>query len=174
MMMKMLAAGGLTPFVDEIRQADKDNPKGYYEYEKVKDLAKEASWLADAQGKVIKIISYLLPHLPDHLNYKIIFMRRDTEEILASQQKMLTRRGEPTGQISDEIMAAKFSIHLRKIKKQLVQRTNIAALYINYAETINTPAEQSQKVNDFLSGTLNVEKMAKVVDKGLYRQQKPK
>ena len=41
MMMKMLEAGGLAPMTDSIREADIDNPKGYYEYERVKDLENE-------------------------------------------------------------------------------------------------------------------------------------
>jgi len=170
MMMKMLEAGGLSPFIDEIRQADKDNPKGYYEYEKVKDLATDVSWLPEAKGKVLKIISYLLPHLPTELNYKIIFMERLATEILASQQKMLSRRGEPAGDTSDEVMAAKFSIHLRKIKRLIDQQENITAIYLNYAETIKKPREQAEKINAFLGPDLDTTAMAKVVDKNLYRQ----
>ena len=170
MMMKMLEAGGMAPFIDEIRQADKDNPKGYYEYEKVKDLAKDSSWLPEAKGKVIKIISYLLPHLPEDLDYKIIFMRRNTEEILASQQKMLARSGKPPGAVSDAVMAAKFSIHLRKIQKYIAQHKNISVLYLNYAETITDPAKQATKINFFFDGALDTTKMTAVVDKNLYRQ----
>ena len=96
MAMKMLEAAGLSMVVDGLREADEDNPKGYFELERVKDLANETdwSWLDSARGKAIKIISYLLKELPDTHNYKVIFMRRDLNEVLASQAKMLDRRGE--------------------------------------------------------------------------------
>ena len=37
MMMGMLEAGGLELVVDGIRAADEDNPRGYYEFERVKE-----------------------------------------------------------------------------------------------------------------------------------------
>jgi hypothetical protein len=60
MMMKMLAAGGLEPLTDNIRAADEDNPKGYYEFERVKQIEKDRDWLEDARGRVVKLISALL------------------------------------------------------------------------------------------------------------------
>ena len=94
MMMKMLDQAGLELVTDRLRQADEDNPKGYFEYEPVKQLARSAdrTWLDDARGKGVKIISTLLRELPAHYNYKVVFMRRDLSEILASQAKMLARR----------------------------------------------------------------------------------
>ena len=91
MMMGMLEAGGLELVVDGIRAADEDNPRGYYELERVKDLAKaeDKSWLITLQGKGVKVISLLLQHLPEAYNYKIIFMRRSIAEVLDSQSKML-------------------------------------------------------------------------------------
>src|SRR6185369_5935200 len=101
MMMSMLVAGGIKAMTDSIRTADEDNPKGYFELEKVKELEKDHLWLSDAAGKAIKIISALLKHLPREYPYKTIFMRREMKEILASQRQMLIRRGEATDTISD-------------------------------------------------------------------------
>ncbi len=95
MMMKMLAAGGMEIFTDHRRAPDADNPKGYFECDRVKDLAADASWLEAARGRAIKIVSHLLPHVPDELACEIIFMRRDPREILASQNTMLARSGRP-------------------------------------------------------------------------------
>ena len=169
MMMKMLAAGGLPIFHDGLRQADADNPKGYYESQRVKDLACDASWLAEAAGQGIKIISSLLTYLPNGLNYKILFMRRDMEEVLSSQKTMLQHAGLPPSPVSDAVMAAKFSLHLRKITRLLEQR-GIACLDVPYARVIAQAAEQAAKVNDFLGGGLDVRKMIEVVDTTLYRQ----
>lgn len=169
MMMKMLEAGGLPIYQDGLRQADADNPKGYYEAEKVKDLAEDASWLPAAAGHGIKIISSLLTCLPPDLRYKIIFMRREMPEVLASQQTMLLRSGHHQSQVSDEVMSAKFSIHLRKIGKFLEER-GIEVLEVTYGEVLTDPASQAARVSSFLGGFLDETKMIQVVDNALYRQ----
>ncbi len=170
MMMKILKAGGMKILTDEIRTADEDNPKGYYELERVKQLEHDQAWLEDAGGKAVKIIAALLKHLPSDYTYRVVFMRRRLEEILASQKKMLVRRGEPTDTISDEKMAELFRQHLKRIETWLDERLNIKVLYVNYNEVIEKPVEHAQRINQFLGNTLNVENMAGVVDKALYRQ----
>ena len=95
MMMKMLEAGGIPPVTDELRTADEDNPKGYYEFERVKAMDQgDTSWVVGARGKVVKVISALLKHLPPGEQYRVVFVRRNMPEILASQRKMLIHRGE--------------------------------------------------------------------------------
>ena len=170
MMMKILKAGGMKILTDEIRTADEDNPKGYYEFERVKQLEHDQAWLEDAGGKAVKIIAALLKHLPSDYTYRVVFMRRRLEEILASQKKMLVRRGEPTDTISDEKMAELFRQHLKRIETWLDERPNIKVLYVNYNEVIEKPVEHAQRINQFLGNTLNVENMTGVVDKALYRQ----
>lgn len=172
MMMKMLVAGGLEVLTDNIRTADEDNPKGYYELEKVKDLSKDNSWVGDAQGKVIKVISFLLKQLPKEYSYKIIFMRRKMEEILASQRQMLIRRGERTDAVSDEKMAALFEKHIVDIEAWLKTQPNLEVIYISYNDTLSNSAENIGRINQLLGGSLNTKEMAEVVDKALYRQQR--
>src|ERR1700742_3020455 len=121
MMMKMLAAGGVPVMTDEIRTADEDNPKGYFELEKVKELAKDHAWLEGAKGKSVKIISALLKHLPAQYTYNVIFIRRRIEEVLASQKQMLIRRGEPTDTVSDQKMADIFQRHVKDVESWLAQ-----------------------------------------------------
>ena len=169
MMMKMLELGGLPVYQDGRREADADNPKGYYEAERVKDLARDASWLGEASGQAIKIISSLLTYLPSDLTYKIIFMRREMNEVLTSQKTMLERSGLPSDTVDDEVMAAKFSIHLRKVAKFLDQK-GLDLLEVNYAEVIADPVRQAARINRFLGDRLDPEEMARAVDKGLYRQ----
>jgi len=169
MMMKMLDAGGLPPLIDNIRVADEDNPKGYYEFERVKQLQTDKAWLPDAYGKVVKIISMLLQHLPDNHSYKVIFMLRNIDEILASQRKMLARRGEQP-KIPDDKMAEMYKNHLEKLKKQLNDKNNFDVLYVKYNEILESPEEHCIQVNSFLGGILNQQKMLTVIDKNLYRQ----
>jgi hypothetical protein len=170
MMMSMLAAGGIEPMTDSLRVADEDNPRGYLEFEKVKSLASDSSWLADAGGKAVKVISSLLKHLPEGHSYKVIFMRRRMKEVLASQKQMLARRGEQAGGISDERLAESFSRHLKDVEEWLTGRENVEVLYVDYNELLEIPEALIRTVNDFLGGGLSARAMASVIDKSLYRQ----
>ena len=174
MMMKMLDSGGMELVIDGIRKPDDDNPKGYYEFERVKKLKEDKEWVKDAVGKGVKVISALLPELPLSYKYKIIFMRRRMEEILASQKKMLIRRGEPTDTVPDEVMAKEFEKHLQKIEKWLAEQPNMDVLYVTYHEVVADPVSHIKKVNEFLGDVLDEEKMLEAVDQNLYRNRATK
>ena len=171
MMMRMLEAGGIPPLTDELREADKDNPKGYYEFERVKKLDEgDTDWVEEAQGKSVKVISALLKHLPPGYTYKMIFMRRKMEEILSSQRQMLVRRGEPTDSVSDEELMELFRKHLAQIQAWIDSQPNVEVIYVSYNDVMEAPLEQAQRINHFLGDTLDVESMVSVVDQALYRQ----
>lgn len=172
MMMKMLEAGGLAPVTDNIRTADEDNPKGYYELEKVKELKNDRSWMPEAKGKVVKVISALLQDLPNDHKYRVVFMQRTMGEILASQKQMLVRRGQPTDKVPDEKMAAMFEKHLEKIREWLAAQPNMEVLYIKYNDILASPAESVAKLNAFFDNALDAEAMQTVVDNQLYRQRR--
>jgi hypothetical protein len=172
MMMKMLEAGGMRPLTDNIRTADEDNPKGYYEFERVKQLETDQAWLEDARGHYVKIISMLLRHLPANYRYRVIFMRRTMEEILASQRKMLIRRGESPDKVPDEKMARMFEKHLAKTEQWLAEQPNIEVLYVNYNDVVKHAAPHVDAINEFLRGGLDTASMLAVVDTELYRQRR--
>jgi len=170
MMMKMLEAGGLTVMTDAIRKADIDNPKGYYEYERVKNLEKETdkSYVREARGKVLKVISFLLKDLPDDNYYRVIFMRRHLDEVIASQNKMLDRRGENA--IEDrETMAEAYRNHLAAVKILVRKRPNLEMLEFRYDEAVKDPKVAARAVNAFLGGKLDESAMSAVIDGELYR-----
>jgi hypothetical protein len=171
MAMKMLDAGGVPTLADGIRIADEDNPEGYYELERVKDLDKngDTAWLREARGKAVKIISFLLTYLPDTFEYRVIFMDRDLDEVLASQQKMLVRRGEAKGTSQDTHMRQVYQEHLAKVDRFLTARTCFATLRLGYRNVIDNPAVEARRIDEFLGGRLNVERMAAVADRRLYR-----
>ena len=169
MMMQMLRAGGLTCLTDELREADISNPKGYFEFEKVKGLRADNSWLPEAKGKVIKIISHLLACLPPELNYKIIFMERDLDEVLASQRKMLVNQGQGEENLSDERLGQIFAQQLRQVKKMLADR-QISTLFLGYKDVLEDPVEISTQLQAFLGNNLDQQAMRDVVDHNLYRQ----
>ena len=172
MMMKMLEAGGLTPLTDNRRVADEDNPKGYYEDERIKRLAKDASWLGEARGKVVKVVSPLLKHLRGEFRYRIVFVRRDMAEVLASQRQMLVRRNQPTDAVSDDQMTAAYGKHLAGIEAWLGEQPNIDVLYVTYKDVVAAPAEHAERINQFLGRRLDTASMVAAVDRTLYRQQR--
>ena len=170
MMMKALEAGGLAIVTDAQRVADEDNPKGYYEMERVKQMDKgDTAWVADAQGKVVKVISALLEHLPAGYQYRVVFMQRALPEVLASQKKMLERRGEPTDRVSDEEMTRLFTKHLQKVELWLRAQPNFQVLTVDYNRMLADPMPYVRQINQFLGETLDEQRMAEVVDPSLYR-----
>lgn len=172
MMMRMLAAGGMPICTDNIRKANEDNPNGYFELEKIKQLEADAAWLRQEKGKSVKAISALLPLLPKDIFYYVIFMRRNMAEILASQKKMLQRRGVTDDDIPDHVMAAKYEAYLAATFQWIEKQAHIKALYIHYHEVISNPWREARRVNDFLQDRLDVAGMAEAVDPNLYRQRK--
>jgi hypothetical protein len=174
MAMKMLEAGGMSLVTDGIRTANEDNPKGYFEFEPVKELdkQKDKSWLGQARGKVIKIISFLLKDLPSTNNYKILFINRNLYEVVASQNKMLVRRGESTD-MNDARALEVFEEHLSRVRSLLEHRSDFEVLEIHYTKVLENPLEQARRIDRFLDGRLDTEKMAGAVDESLYRNRRP-
>ena len=170
MMMKMLEAGGLPVLSDGQRTADTDNPEGYYEFERVKQMDKgDNGWLGEAEGKVVKVISALLEHLPPGYHYRVVFMQRAMPEVLASQRKMLQRRGEPTDRVSDEELTRLFTKHVQMVETWLRAQPNFQVLYVDYNRMLADPLPYVRQVNQFLEGRLDEQRMAEVVDPALYR-----
>lgn len=167
LMMQMLAAGGYEIVTDKIRVADTDNPHGYCEFERVKQLKQDSSWLPEIRGKVVKMISQLLYDLPPTEQYRVVFMERDLDEVLSSQEKMLIRLGKPTAP-RDKIRAA-FISHLAKFNDWLDRQPNFAVLRMPYADLMDDPVTGAQQVNEFLGGSGNVDAMITAVDPKLYR-----
>jgi hypothetical protein len=173
MMMKMLAAGGQEILTDNLREADANNPKGYYEFERVKDMKDgDLAWLPDARGKVVKIVTGLITFLPAEYSYKVIFMQRDLTEILSSQKKMLGRLGKGDDNIPDDQMAKIYEAHLKQVRAWLFKQPNMEVLYVNYNTMVADPVESLRKVNGLLGDDMDVSAMAAVVDKELYRERK--
>lgn len=170
MAMKMLDAGGIPLVTDEVRLPDEDNPRGYFELESVKGLGEQddKSWLAEARGRAIKIISHLLRELPDHHAYRVMFMNRRIQEVIRSQNRMLTRRGEELSG-DDQNVTSLFEQHLRLIQLWLRKQQNFSVLDLHYSEVVNDPLGGAAQIAGFLKTDLDQQRMASVVDPGLYR-----
>jgi hypothetical protein len=170
LMMQMLDNGGLAVVTDQIRTADTDNPKGYYEYEQVKAIKRDASWLPATRGKAFKMVSQLLYDLPANETYRIIFMERDLEETLLSQEKMLMRLGRTPA--PRDAMKKAYEQHLERLREWLPQQRHMTVLRVSYNELIEQSRAQAERVRLFLGGAVNVEAMVQTVDPSLYRNRK--
>jgi len=165
LMMQMLQAGGVEILSDHKREADRSNPKGYLELEAVKKLGKDNSCLNAETGKAVKVISHLLKFIPRNQKYKVIFMNRDINEVIKSQQKML---GDFEKKYPKVLMKA-FDKEARSMKKWALDQEYIDFLDLNYADIINNPSREVDKIINFLNAPLKREKMIAVVDPSLYR-----
>lgn len=169
LMMQMLEAGGVPPLTDAAREADEDNPRGYYELEAVKTTARDPSWLVAAGGKAVKMIHALLRTLPDDRDYRVVFMRRDLGEIVASQQKMLDRHKRAGGGLDAETLRAAYEQDLNRVLTRTGKRKNIELIQVSYNELLTDPRKQAERLAATLGGDLDINAMAAVVDSSLYR-----
>jgi hypothetical protein len=170
LMMQMLDNGGVEVVTDNLRAADTDNPKGYYEYEQVKKVRQDASWLPRTRGKAFKMVSQLLYDLPAGETYRVIFMDRDLDEMLSSQEKMLARLGRPAA--PREEMKRAYAQHLERLHAWLGRQANFAVVRVSYNDLLDRPREQAERVREFLGGGVDVAGMVRTVDPSLYRNRK--
>ena len=172
LMMQALEAGGIPVLTDDIRKSDEDNPKGYYEFQPVKKTKTDPSWVAGAVGKAVKMVYQLLYDLPKDYEYRVIFMRRNMDEVLASQRIMLKRTGQEGAKASDEKLADLFNRDMEKVYRWVENQDNFSMVSINYNEMVKSPLPECLRVNEFLGAGLDVDKMASVVNRSLYRNRR--
>ena len=169
--MQMLRAGGMPILADDARAADADNPAGYLEYAPVARTVRDASWIASAPGKAVKVIYALVRHLPPAYSYRVLWMRRDLREMIASQQAMLARSGaEPEDGLSRERLAEVFAQHVAETQAWIAQQPSFRLLALDYAAVIGDPQRAAYEIDAFLGGGLDCVRMAAAVTPALYRQ----
>ena len=177
MTMKMLEAGGVPIVTDGKRTTDESNPKGYFEFEPVMRLHEDPDkpWLVEARSKAVKIISFLLASLPETHNYKVIFMHRDLHEVMASQSKMLEKRGESQGadaDADDDALLTSCQKDVEKTKRLLARRSCFDVLDVDYKAVLDNTAGAAARIAAFVGGGRDVGAMAAVVDQRLYRNRR--
>jgi len=169
LMMQMLQAGGMQVLSDGERKADTDNPKGYLEWERVKQLPKDPGLIAEAEGKVVKVISELLLSIPDGHEYRIIFMQRPLPEVMKSQDEMLRRRGTYESIADTSPIEQAFQRHLVDVNKWLAAKPNVKVLRVHYHRVLREARAVAEEVAQFLATSLGVAAMEQAVDRNLYR-----
>jgi hypothetical protein len=169
LMMQMLAAGGMPILSDGERQADADNPRGYLEWERIKQLPKDPACIDEAEGKAVKVISRLLPSLPYGHEYRIIFMQRPLAEVLASQEVMLRHRGTAKPGANPSVMAAAYESHLREVQAWLDSKPYAKSLRVPYHDVLHDAEDVGRKLIQFLEIALDLDAMTRQIDATLYR-----
>ncbi len=172
LMMQMLAAGGVPILSDGERRADVDNPRGYLEWERIKQLPKNSACIEEAEGKAVKVISQLLLSLPAGHDYRVIFMQRPLPEVMASQDEMLRRRGTFNPSEDNSVVARAFQDHLSDVYAWLNGKPHVKASRLQYHSVLNEPKKAAETVAAFLELPLDIEAMTRQVDGTLYRQRK--
>jgi predicted AlkP superfamily phosphohydrolase/phosphomutase/tetratricopeptide (TPR) repeat protein len=170
MMMQMLHAGGLPVLVDDHRPADESNQRGYFEHARAKQLARDASWLAGSNGKAVKIVAQLVPHLPTEHRYRLIMMHRPLEEIVNSQKKMLQRLGRDGATITDWALMHTYQrqvTHVRALLAHLRRRGVLDVLDVKYHDALQNPASVAAAVAEFLDCDFDSTRAAAAVDSTL-------
>ncbi len=169
LMMQMLNAGGLPVLSDGERKADTDNPRGYLEWERIKQLPKDPSLIAEAEGKVVKVISQLILSLPADYEYRVVFMQRPLPEVLKSQDEMLRRRGTSDSITDTSAIEEAFQRHLIEVNKWLAGKANVQVSRVHYHRVLREPKAVAEEIAAFLQVPLDIEAMVRQVDGSLYR-----
>lgn len=169
LMMQMLSAGGLPALTDNQRTPDEDNPRGYLEFEAVKKTKQDPTWLNDATGKVVKMVHLLLMDLPSSHQYRVVFMRRLLDEILASQQKMLQRSGKTGSALPKDQLAKIYQTQVATVLGFVARNPNFKLIEVNYNHLLADPKGEIVKINAFMDRSLDEAKMLLAIDPSLYR-----
>ena len=170
MMMQMLAAGGVTIMTDHQRVADEDNAEGYYELEAVKRTRHDDGWLRDAPGKAVKVIYRLLEDLPTTYQYRILFMLRPLGQVVASQLRMLERRGTQGADVSADQLEKIFAREIERVQSWLATQDNCDWISVQYTEVLADAPRESERICQFLALPLDAAAMAARVNRQLHHQ----
>ncbi len=164
LMMQILNKSELDIFSDGIRQKDISNPEGYYELEAVKGIVRDNSFLKNALGKVVKIVAPLPIYMDKSLSYRVIFMRREIDEVLKSQEKMLNK-----DQVSErEKFRTIYEMHLKKTYS-FFYANNISFIDIQHKALLYDSENEIMKIKEFLNLKSPVQDLVSAIKLELHR-----
>lgn len=164
LMVQMLYLGDMRVAFDNSRLADENNPCGYFELARGKIINRLIDGAFDIEsykGYIIKVTAYGLKFLPES-NYRIVYMRRNIDEVLKSMHKM----GANIDSEKDRMLFKKldrFSLEL------MHSRDDMEYITVKHRDLIGNPRKEMEKVRHFLGEPLAVDAAVKAVDTSLYR-----
>src|ERR1019366_2077579 len=130
---------------------------------------KDPSLIAEAEGKVVKVISQLILSLPAGHEYRILFMQRPLPEVLKSQEEMLRRRGNSDSNADTSPIEEAFQRRLIEVNKWLAGKANVQVSRVHYHRVLREPKVVAKEIAAFLRVPLDIEAMVRQVDGSLYR-----
>ena len=169
LMMQLLQAGGIPLVCDDKRAADNFNPRGYFEYEAVKGLATDNSWVEQGQGKALKVLYHLLKALPETLRYKVIFMQRPLNEVMQSQDRMLAGLGREDIAPANADLAMTFAQQTDDVLRWAEKQEHMELWQCDYPQLIENPTHTLQELAHFLGTELPLETLKQSIEPNLYR-----
>ena len=92
----------------------------------------------------------LLPAMPAQHHYKVIFMLRPIEEVVASQRAMTSRLGNKGAELDPEQLERGLRAHREEIRKWASAAPHIEWLEIDYPSLVDAPAPAIAKIVKFL------------------------
>lgn len=167
LMMQLFKAANVDIATDAIRTEDDNNPKGYYELEAVKGIVKNNAFLKDLDGKTIKIVAPLVTFIDLSLEYRVVFMIRDLDEVVQSQEKMVGK----DQQDQKEKFKTMYAMHIEK-SRQFLNSHNIPFIEIQHRELLQNPELSLKRLIDFCGWETPLEELKSVIDHSLYRNRK--
>jgi hypothetical protein len=167
LMMQLFNAANASIATDSIRVEDENNPKGYYELEAVKGIVKNNSFLKELNGKTIKIVAPLVTFIDLSLQYRVVFMLRDLDEVVQSQEKMVGK----DQQDQKEKFKSMYALHIEK-SRQFLLTHSIPFIEIQYKELLQNPETCLQGLIDFCGWETPMVELKSVIDDSLYRNRK--
>ncbi|MGE5365166.1 MAG: sulfotransferase family protein [Bacteroidota bacterium] len=170
LMMQILEASGYEILTDGLRKADENNLNGYFEYEKVKSLGKDNSWMAGAEGKTVKIIAQLLPYIPEGFEYRIFFMERNLDEIVSSQSRMLGRLNKKISLVDNNMLKSVFEKQADAVIKQMAERTNASLLRVSFNGLMNNNETEIEALERFSEGKISRGAVTRIINPDHYRE----
>jgi tetratricopeptide (TPR) repeat protein/arylsulfatase A-like enzyme len=184
LMMQILEAAGVPPFTDNKRQADESNRKGYYEHGKVASLLSDSDkfWIREVKGTAIKVVVPLLAGLPgklrkpdsdpEPLHYRLLFMERDMEEILQSQDSMLQRLGKSRPAREKAADISKAYRQQERQAKSWCLNLGVHAMSVSFEGLVRHPDQILPQVAGFLGIVNKLSAMRACIDPALHRARK--
>ena len=184
LMMQILESAGVPPFTDSKRQPDESNRKGYYEHDNVASLLSRPDkfWLREAKGTAIKVVVPLLAALPPRLrkpdsepellHYRVLFMERDIEEILQSQNTMLQRLGKAPVVSEKTADISKVYREQERHGKRWCAGLGVHAISVSFPALVHDPDNVLPQLASFLGVADKLPAMRNCIDPALHRAQK--
>lgn len=152
MMMQFMYHGGIPIIADPAKQigGTEFNPYGSWELDNV---GPELNALSpeETEGKVVKLVAPYIHWLPLDRPCKVIFMLRDTTEVITSLLAMHT----VWNHMPSEAIA---------LARKFLKENAIPTLFLHFKEVLKYPKTTGEQIEDFIGSAFDAERAMCAVD----------